>query len=72
VRGTKLHLDRLRHLNLEAALENPEVVSEHQQIVDALDNRDVAAGVAIIHQHSYRVLGDTEGLRREHEGYFTV
>ena len=72
VRGTKLHLDRLRHLNLDAAIENPEVVSEHRQIVDALDNRDVAAGVAIIHQHAYRILGDTEGLRREHEGYFTV
>ena len=72
VRGAKLHLDRLRHLNLEAAIENPEVVSEHQQIVDALDNRDEAAGVAIIHQHSYRILGDTEGLRKEHEGYFTA
>jgi GntR family transcriptional regulator, rspAB operon transcriptional repressor len=72
VRGTKLQLDRLRHLNLEAAIDNPEVVREHQQIVDALDNRDEAAGVAIIHQHSYRILGDTEGLRKKHEEYFTA
>ncbi|WP_345763297.1 GntR family transcriptional regulator [Diaminobutyricibacter sp. McL0608] len=72
VRGTKLQLDRLRHLNLRAAIENPEVVSEHQRIVEALDNRDEAGGVALIHQHSYRILGDTEGLRKEHEGYFTA
>ena len=72
VRGTKIQLDRLRHLNLEAAIHNPEVVREHQQIVDALDNRDEAAGVAIIHQHSYRILGDTEELRRRHEEYFTA
>ena len=72
VRGTKLQLDRLRHLNLEAAIDNPEVVREHQQIVDALDDRDEAAGVAIIHQHSYRILGDTEELRKGHEEYFTA
>jgi DNA-binding GntR family transcriptional regulator len=72
VRGAKLHLDRLRHLNLAAAIDNPEVVSEHQRIVQALDDRDEAAGVAVIHQHSYRILGDTEGLRKEHEGYFTA
>ncbi len=71
VRGTKLQLDRLRHLNLEAAIDNPEVVREHQQIVDALDNRNEAEGVAIIHQHSYRILGDTEELRKKHQEYFT-
>ncbi len=72
VRGTKLQLDRLRHLNLEAAVENPEVAREHEQIADALDSRDEIAGVAIIHQHSYRILDDTEELRKKHEEYFTA
>ncbi|NEN07979.1 GntR family transcriptional regulator [Diaminobutyricibacter tongyongensis] len=72
VHGAKLQLDRLRYLNLAVAIDNPEVVSEHQRIVDALDDRDEAAGVAVIHQHSYRILGDTEELRKEHESYFTA
>ena len=40
--------------------------------IDALDNRDEAAGVAIIHQHSYRILVDTEELQKRHEEYFTT
>lgn len=72
VRGAKLQLDRLRHFNIEAAIENPDVVGEHQRIVDALDDRDEAAGIAVIRQHSYRILADTRQLRTDHEEYFTA
>ena len=32
--------------------------------------RDAAVGTAVIHTHSNRALIDTEGLRRQHAGYF--
>ena len=70
VRGTKLQLDRLRRLNLDAAIANDEIVHEHQQIVDALARRDEAVGVRVIHQHSSRIISDTENLRGEFPDYF--
>ncbi|KRC59257.1 hypothetical protein ASE14_15965 [Agromyces sp. Root81] len=70
IRGTKLQLDRLRRMNLEAAIANEEIVHEHQQIVDALARRDEAVGVQVIHQHSSRILVDTEKLRDEFPDYF--
>lgn len=70
VRGTKIQLDRLRRLNLNAALGNAEVLAEHQQIVDALRARDMASGADVIHRHSHRILGDTTMLRAEHPDFF--
>jgi DNA-binding GntR family transcriptional regulator len=70
VRGTKLQLDRLRRLGLDSAVANPEIVSEHQQIVDALARRNEAEGLRVIHQHSNRILSDTENLRGEFPDYF--
>lgn len=70
VRGMKVHLDRLRRLNLDAAMDNTELPVEHQRIVDSIANRDEAAGMAVIHQHSHRILTDTERLRSEFPDYF--
>jgi DNA-binding GntR family transcriptional regulator len=72
VRGTKIQLDRLRRLNLDAALGNEEVVAEHQAIVDALNHRDGSAGARVIHQHSHRILSDTITLRGEFPDYFVA
>jgi DNA-binding GntR family transcriptional regulator len=72
VRGMKVNLDRLRRLNLSAALENPELNVEHQAIVDALASRDEAAGMAVIHQHSHRILTDTVRLQAEFPDYFAL
>ncbi len=70
VRGMKVHLDRLRRMNLSAAIDNAELPVEHQAIVDAITTRDEAAGMAVIHQHSHRILGDTSRLRGEYPDYF--
>ena len=71
VRGAKIHLDRLRRLNVGGALANPEIPAEHQHIVDAIRLRDEPAGLTVIHRHSTRILGDTEKIRLEHPDYFT-
>jgi GntR family transcriptional regulator, rspAB operon transcriptional repressor len=70
LRGIKLQLDRLRMLNLPLAITNPDLVDEHQQIVDALRERDEAAGVAVIHQHATRIFLTVGGLREEYPTYF--
>lgn len=71
VRGMKTNLDRLRRLNLPAAVGNEEIISEHQWILDAIARRDEAAGVAVIHQHSHRILTDTVRLQDAYPEYFT-
>ncbi|MFV0428915.1 MAG: GntR family transcriptional regulator [Arachnia sp.] len=70
VRSTKLQLDRLRRINLSAALVNAEVLEEHQEIVDALQARDAERGARVIHRHSHRILGDTSTTRTDHPEFF--
>ena len=70
VRGTKMQLDRLRRLNLSAALVNGELLVEHQQLVDALAARDLDAGTRMIDKHSTRVLTDTVRLREANPTFF--
>lgn len=70
VRGAKIHLDRLRRLNLSGAIANPEIAAEHQQIVDAITAHDESAGLRVIHRHSTRIIGDTGKLREEFPDYF--
>ncbi|QIG39429.1 GntR family transcriptional regulator [Microbacterium sp. 4R-513] len=70
VRGMKVHLDRLRRMSLSAAIHNAELPLEHQRIVDAIVDRDEAAGTAVIHLHSHRVLADTTSLQAEYPDYF--
>jgi DNA-binding GntR family transcriptional regulator len=70
VRGAKVHLDRLRRLNLSAAIANPEIAAEHQLIVDAMTRHDEAGGLRVIHRHSTRIIDDTGKLRQEFPDYF--
>lgn len=72
IRGTKLQLDRLRRLNLSAAILNPEVLREHQQIVDALRTRDAELGARVIQQHATRILTDTARLREANPEFFAA
>jgi DNA-binding GntR family transcriptional regulator len=71
VRGTKMQLDRLRRLNLHKAVHQPELCDEHQHIVDALRDRDEAAGIAVIRNHATRVLDLVHTYRTENPTYFT-
>ena len=69
VRGAKVHLDRLRRLNLEGAIANPEIPAEHQHIVDAIRAaRRAGPASSVIHVHSTRILADTEKLHVELPG----
>lgn len=70
VRGTKMQLDRLRHLHLPNALVNQELLQEHQTLVDALKARDLEAGVAMIDKHATRVLVDTVSMRAANPTFF--
>ena len=70
VRGTKIQLDRLRRLNLAGAVLMPELVDEHQQLVDALHDRDEAAGIAVINHHAGRIFTTVEEHRTNHPDYF--
>ena len=40
------------------------------QICDALAARDEAAGMAVIHEHSHRIVSQTDRLRAEFPTYF--
>jgi len=71
VRGTKMQLDRLRWLNLPSALISPELVDEHQAIVDALRDRDEKGGLEVINHHASRILVTIDKYRAENPGYFT-
>ena len=70
LRGIKLQLDRLRMLNLNLAVSNPILVDEHQRIVDALRERDEAAGVAVINQHATRIFLTVGQLQKDFPTYF--
>ncbi|WP_308466112.1 GntR family transcriptional regulator [Rathayibacter soli] len=70
VRGTKLQLDRLRRLHLEAAIVNPEIGAEHQMIVDALRDGAESNGVRVLAQHATRILIDTQRLQVDNPTYF--
>lgn len=72
LRGVKVNLDRIRRLYLGGALENPELVAEHQAIVDSITNRDEASGMAVIHRHAHHILTDTVRLRAEFPDYFAT
>lgn len=72
VRGAKVHLDRLRRLNLDGAIANAEIPAEHQAIVDAIAARDETTGLRVIHRHSSRIITDTEKLRVEYPDYFVA
>ncbi|MFF2494007.1 GntR family transcriptional regulator [Agromyces sp. NPDC058064] len=72
LRGTKLQLDRLRRLNLEASIEDHDLLGEHGELVEALSSRDAAAGVQVIDRHATRVLTDATRLRAEHPDFFTA
>lgn len=70
VRGVKVHLDRLRHLHLPHALSDADILDEHEQIIEALENRDARGGEEVIHRHAYRIIADSESIRSTFPEYF--
>jgi len=70
VRGVKVQLDRLRRLHLRHVMANREIVDEHAQIVDAIENRDALRGQQVIARHAARIIHDAGELRAEYPEYF--
>ncbi len=70
VRGVKVHLDRLRHLHMPHALSSPDIITEHERIVEALESGNARGGEEVIHRHAYRIIADSEYIREEHPEYF--
>jgi len=70
VRGVKVQLDRLRRLHLRHVMANREIVDEHAQIVDAIENRDALRGQQVIARHAARIIQDAGELRAEYPEYF--
>jgi len=49
---------------------NREIVDEHAQIVDAIENRDALRGQQVIARHAARIIHDAGELRAEYPEYF--
>nr|ACL11813.1 putative transcriptional regulator [Mycolicibacterium brisbanense] len=71
VQGHKLQLDRLRRLALPDRSTTRELIAEHAQIVEALDNSDVPGGRDITCKHLRRALTYLPRLRDTHPTFFT-
>jgi DNA-binding GntR family transcriptional regulator len=54
------------------ALASPDIIDEHEMIIDALESGDARAGEEVIHRHAYRIIADSEFIRDEHPEYFQV
>ena len=70
VRGVKVQLDRLRRLHLRHVMANREIVDEHAEIVDAIENRDAQRGQQVIARHAARIIRDAGELQAEYPEYF--
>lgn len=70
VRSTKMQLDRLRRLSLPISTLNPDLLDEHQHIVDALRTQNEAAGIAVIERHATRIFTIVDELRAQNPTFF--
>lgn len=65
------HYNRVRVLSLKTKeLKWDQLLKEHQELVKAIRNRDLAAGKKAIDVHLTKVLIDLEYIRKEHGNYF--
>ncbi len=67
----KAHMDRIRYLTLSMTRRR-EVISEHQAIVDAIENGDVSRTRDLVHAHIAAVKIALETIRRERPEYFEI
>ncbi|RZF29046.1 GntR family transcriptional regulator [Paraburkholderia sp. UYCP14C] len=66
VRRLSGHIDRLRRLNLPVEGKTMAVVRDHTEIVDAIDNGDVAAAQAALRKHLSGTLSQIDQIRTSH------
>ncbi len=64
------HLNRMRILSLSADFNRPDVVKDHQKIINAIENRNAKEAKRIMNSHISRIKFDQEKLNREYPEYF--
>ena len=69
VRRLSGHIDRLRRLNLPVEGKTLAVVRDHTEIVDAIDNGDVAAAQAALRKHLSGTLSQIDQIRTSHPNF---
>lgn len=67
--GLGVHLDRVRHLSM-VAVRLERVFREHEEILDAIRNRNVEKAVAVMTVHLTHYQLDTEDIREKYPHYF--
>lgn len=70
IQGSKVHLDRLRHLMLPRDLRFRSLVDEHEAIVEAIAGHDPDAAAATMHDHLEGVLRGLDEIRNRYPEYF--
>ncbi|AIF53410.1 GntR family transcriptional regulator [Pelosinus sp. UFO1] len=64
------HYNRVRILNIAGGYDVPPVLKQHQELVQAIKEKDVDLGVKTIHRHLNKVKFDIQDLYRDYVGYF--
>lgn len=64
------HFNRIRILNLASDYHWDEILSHHQEIVEAIKNKDGARAEKVMEKHLKKVIFDQEILKQEYPSYF--
>ena len=64
------HLDRIRRLSLPQPRYLPQMIDEHEQVVDAIAASNPDAAEAALRHHLRMVLSELPGIRHDRPGYF--
>lgn len=67
----KAHMDRVRRLSLPIPERRQEILQEHERVLKAMVQGDVAEAVASMCEHLSTVFSDLERVRKEYPDYFT-
>ena len=70
VQDVKVHSDRVRHLTLQNRQTMQTLVTQHREIVAAIDARDPAAAAAAMHHHLLEILRDLPRVLAAYPTYF--
>lgn len=66
----KVHLDRVRQLNLQGSESYSNLIEQHEAIIEAILKQDDRAITDCFQQHLRQVLPDLESLKQQYPQYF--
>ncbi len=70
MQGIAIHFDRVRSLALNS-VKNPKIIEDHEAIIDAIEQRDVAKAHEQMDRHLNRYRIDEQAIRAAYPRYFT-